>query len=151
MIGKIFGQRGLIFLFIGMVALRGCMGSENGTERIRNRIINSNLNHPALGATGHLVRWNTPIKVNTNNIARADAAIDRYGRLTNGLISFTKTTDTPTNGIVFIEGGSLNADGSPGCGNVTNTPEPSVYVSYTFDNSYAYKWPILYPLRFKGL
>lgn len=142
MVGQISGKRGLIFLFIGMAALSGCIiGPENGTsvlrERIRNRIITSNLNHPALGATGHLVRWNTPIKVNTNNIARADAAIDRYGRLTNGLIYFTKTTDTPTNGIVFIEGGSRNADGSPGCGNVTNTPEPSVYVSYTFDNSYA--------------
>lgn len=142
MIGKIFRQRGLIFLFIGMVALGGCIiGPQNGTsvprERIRNRIITSNLNHPALGATGHLVRWNTPIKVNTNNIARADTAIDRYESLTNGLIYFTKTTDTPTDGIVFIEGGSRNADGSPGCGNVTNTPGSSVYVSYTWDNSYA--------------
>ncbi len=144
MLSQIFGLRGLMFLIVALVALRGCRGCEDdrnitswSKEQIRNQIIESNLSHPMLGATGHLVRWNTPIKVNTNNIARVDKAIDRYERLTNGLIRFTRTTGTPTNGIIFIEGSSLNADGSPGCGNVTNTQEPSVHVRYTFGNSYA--------------
>ncbi|GAG56734.1 unnamed protein product, partial [marine sediment metagenome] len=38
MIDKIFGQRGFIFLFIGMVALSGCIvGPENGTSVSRER------------------------------------------------------------------------------------------------------------------
>ena len=120
MLGYLTWKRSLVFLVVAMTTLPGFRGCKQTTpleEWIRDQIVNCNL----IRQGGYLVRWETPINVNTNNIARADEAIDRYERLTGGLISFTRTTDVPTDGIVFIEGGSRNADGSPSCGNVTKT------------------------------
>lgn len=104
-------------------------------DQIRNQIVESNLNSPMFGRSGRLTRWKLPILVNTNHILRAEEAVDRFQRLTNGLITFQKTESIPANGIIFLEGGGINADGSPGCGNVTNSPEPSRYVKFERDPS----------------
>lgn len=105
-------------------------------EQIRDQIVESNLNHPAYPTQGRLKRWNIPIQVNTNGIARAEEAVARYETLTGGLISFTRVEGTPSRGIVFIEGGASNPDGTQtSCGNVTDTPAPSPFFHPQVDSS----------------
>jgi len=78
-----------------------------------------------------LVRWEPPIEINTNGIARVEEALDRYEKLLGNVISFTRVSTIPENGIVFVEGGARNGDNSPGCGNVNNSPDPDPIVNYT--------------------
>jgi len=78
-----------------------------------------------------LVRWESPIEVNTNGIARVEIALDRYETLLGGLVMFTRISTTPTNGIVFVEGDARKGDNTSGCGNVTNSSTPGPSVNYT--------------------
>ncbi len=103
-------------------------------DQIRSQIVESNLNSSQLHSNGRLVRWRVPIAVNTNHIARADEAIERFQRLADGLISFQKTEEIPVNGIIFVEGGS-EGPSAPSCGNVNNSPNPSSYITYSRDSS----------------
>lgn len=102
--------------------------------QIRQHVIDVNINAPYQNP-GHIARWNKPIEVNTNNIARVELALNRYEQLTGGLITFKRITGTPTNGMVFVEGVAVDSDGvSPGCGNVSNAPG-GAGVNYIFDAS----------------
>ncbi|MBI5076098.1 MAG: hypothetical protein HZB62_13155 [Nitrospirae bacterium] len=100
--------------------------------QIRQQVIDVNINAPNQNP-GHIARWDTPIEVNTNNIARVEQALTRYEKLSGGLITFKRVTGTPTNGVVFVEGVAVASDGvSPGCGNVSNVPG-GAGVNYEFD------------------
>lgn len=102
-------------------------------EQVRQQIIAVNIDDPVRHA-GFLVRWNTPIEVNTSNIARAEKALARYEALTGGMITFNRVTHTPTNGVVFVEGVAKAPDGSPGCGNVSNV-SGGLNVNYQYNAS----------------
>lgn len=95
--------------------------SDNSTswsvDQIKNQIRISNLNNPFYkDNAGRISRWNVPIPVNTHGIARADEALARYNALTHGYVSFVYVDGTPKNGIEFVEGCGVNADGTPGPG-----------------------------------
>ncbi len=101
--------------------------------QIRQQVIDVNINAPNQNP-GHIARWNTPIEVNTNNIARVEQALTRYEKLSGGLITFKRVTGTPTNGVVYVEGTSPDHNGAPGCGNVADFPGGSG-VGFKFDSS----------------
>jgi hypothetical protein len=104
------------------------------SDEVRQQVIATNLNHPTSGNRGRLTRWRGPIAVHTNNIARAELAVDRYEQWSGGVIRFTRSSTTPTNGIVFVEGSAKDADNSPGCGHVTDAP------AGTDSNTFAVRW-----------
>lgn len=81
-------------------------------EEIRERLIETQLQRPAT------VRWELPIQVQTNGIARAEEALRHYEAWSGGLIRFTRVSGVPTNGLVIVEGGAMNPGGPGGCGNV---------------------------------
>lgn len=92
------------------------------STEIREQLLISNLNHPTAGSRGRLSRWRVPIEVNTGDIPRVQLALDRVERWSGGAIRFTRVRGTPVNGIVFVEGGALEGDGTPGCVHVTDAP-----------------------------
>lgn len=89
---------------------------------IRDQLVMANLNHPTTGARGRLTRWRVPIAVNTNNIARAELALQRVEQWSSGAIRFTRVGGTPANGLVFVEGGAAAADTSAGCSELSGQP-----------------------------
>lgn len=101
------------------------------SAEIRQQMVAMNLNHPSAGATGRLTRWRGPIAVNTNNIARAELALDRVERWSGGLIRFNRVSTTPVNGLTFVEGSALEGDGTPGCVHVTDAPVGQNSFSFT--------------------
>ena len=80
-----------------------------------------------------MVRWLTPIDVNTNGIARAELALQRFEQRTGGLITFRRVTTNPTNGLVFVEGNSVDGSGRASCANVTDTPPPNPGLQFNFE------------------
>ena len=117
----------LSFLSALLLVIAGC--SETLTTPtvwtstdVREHLLATNLNHPTAGSRGRLTRWRGAIAVNTNNIARAALALDRYEQWSGGVIRFNRVNVDPANGIVFVEGGAVAADSSAGCVNVTDAP-----------------------------
>jgi hypothetical protein len=118
--------------------------SKNGTlslgtttwtsARILQQIVTSNINAPEFGLN-RLVRWETPIEVNTGSIARVETALARYEALTGGAVTFRRVSGTPARGVIFVEGSAVAPDGSPGCGNVNNTAGPGTSARFTCDLS----------------
>lgn len=91
-------------------------------DRLREQLLISNLNTPIFGSAGRLTRWRVPIQVNTNGIARAEDALAHFEQWTSGTIRFTRVTQSPSQGLTFLEGGSGGSESSDACGSVANLP-----------------------------
>lgn len=103
-------------------------------DQVREQVVAVDLQSPEFHP-GYLVRWNTPIEVDTGGLARAEEALARYEKLTGGRIAFKRVTGTPANGVVYVEGRAVASDGqSPGCGNVADVPG-GAGVRFKFDGS----------------
>lgn len=120
------GLKVLSLVVLGALTLCAC------TERkIRKVLVQTN---PGLRSDyGRVVRWSIPIPVSTSGIARADEAVDQIERATSGAIRFMKVQDEPSNGIVFVEGGAMNGDRSPGCGHVSGGEPGQIEVNFKHD------------------
>src|SRR5688572_28759732 len=101
----------LSFLSALLLVIAGC--SETLTiptvwtsTEVREQLLVTNLK-PTAGSRGRLIRWRGAIAVNTNNIARAALAVDRYEQWSGVVIRFNRVNVDPANGIVFVEGGAL--------------------------------------------
>jgi hypothetical protein len=100
-------------------------------RKIRKVLIQSN---PGLRSDHkRLVRWPLPVQVNTAGIERADEAVANIERLTGGVVRFQKVSRIPENGIVFVDGGAMNGDGSPGCGHVSGGAPGQVQANFHYD------------------
>lgn len=100
-------------------------------RKIRKILVQSN---PGLRSDHQrLVRWPLPVLVNTAGIARAEEALANVERLTGGAVRFQKVPHIPASGIVFVEGGAMNGDGSPGCGHVSGGAPGQVQVAFRYD------------------
>jgi hypothetical protein len=136
-------MRFLLFVSAAVVA-SGCTATPvtpsvwSGND-IREQLLATNLNHTTSGARGRLTRWRVPIAVNTNGIERADEAIRRIEAWSAGVIRFTRISGRPADGIVFVEGGALAQDSTPGCVSLTDAaPEtPSGALALRWDGSSA--------------
>ena len=82
-----------------------------------------------------LTRWSVPVAVNTAGIARADEALQEVMKATGGAVTFERVESIPANGIVFVEGGAMNGDGSPGCGHVSGGAPGQVKVNFRWDDT----------------
>ena len=102
-------------------------------SQVRKAIVQAN---PGLRTDfKRLARWSTPIAVNTSGIARADEAVDQVQRVMGGAVTFRKVQETPEDGIVFVDGGAMNGDGSPGCGHVSGGAPGKVAVNFKHDEN----------------
>ena len=114
-------------LCLALVLLCACQD-----DAVRKIILQSN---PGLRTDfKRLARWTTPISVNTSGIARADEAVAQMEKAMGGAITFSKVQETPENGIVFIDGGGMNGDGSPGCGHVSGGSPGQLSVNFRTDD-----------------
>jgi hypothetical protein len=86
------------------------------TDRLREQLLLSNLNHTAFGSPGRITRWPVPIQVNTNGIARAETALAHFEQWTSGVIRFTRVNQAPAQGVMFIEGGGGGSESTDACG-----------------------------------
>lgn len=73
---------------------------------------------------GRLVRFNTPVEVNARGIPAVLEALEVIKNLTDGKVTFKLVDKDPEVGITFILGDAIRAEGTPGCGNVTSSPDP---------------------------
>ena len=116
---------------LALAVLSTLIFSSCAERKIRKLLVQTN---PGLRSSyGRVVRWPIPISVNTAGIARADEAVDQMERAMDGTIKFVKVQDTPANGIVFVEGGAMNGDGSPGCGHVSGGRPGQIAVNFQHD------------------
>lgn len=91
---------------------------------VRARACEALVNHASNPLAGRLVRFKTPIQVNTAGIPAASAALRVIEAKTNHVVTFTEVNKDPESGIIFILGDAVRPDGTPGCGNVTSQPDP---------------------------
>lgn len=88
------------------------------------RACESLINHPSNPFAGRLVRFKTPIQVNTAGIPAATLALRKIDEKTDHAVTFIEVNQDPDIGIIFILGDAVSRDGAPGCGNVTSQPDP---------------------------
>lgn len=91
---------------------------------VRARACEALVNHSSNPLAGRLVRFKTPIQVNTAGIPAASAALRVIETKTNHVVTFTEVNKNPETGIIFVLGDAVRPDGTPGCGNVTSQPDP---------------------------
>ena len=136
-------MRSLGFLALLLVALSSaCTRTPTAPtpwtiDRLREQLAISNLNNAALGASGRLTRWQVPILVNTNGIARAEIAISHYEQWTGGVVRFTRVTGTPANGLIFHEGGAGGHESDQSCGSVFDAQAAGSPATFRWDQTRA--------------
>ena len=74
---------------------------------------------------GKIVRRQTPVAINARGIPRVLDAIKDIEAKTGGLVTFQIVDKDPAVGITVVEGDAVDANGGPGCGNVTDSPDPT--------------------------
>jgi hypothetical protein len=72
---------------------------------------------------GQVVRYQPPVAINVHSIPRILDAIKDIETKTGGMVTFTVVDADPAIGITVIEGDAVDANGGPGCGNVTDAPD----------------------------
>lgn len=75
---------------------------------------------------GRVVRFDVPIAIFLNGSEQARVAINNLEQATDGKVRFMIASEPPVVGIIVSEGDAVDADGAPGCGNVTNEVGPGV-------------------------
>jgi hypothetical protein len=95
------------------------------TDRVREQLLLSNVNNVVFGSPGRVTRWRVPIAVNTGGLARVETALAHYEQWTSGLLRFTRVSQSPANGITFVEGGGGAGESPKGCGNLADVESAS--------------------------
>jgi hypothetical protein len=128
-------------LTIGLLA--GCEASPTApttwsSDRLREQLLFSNLNHTVFGSPGRITRWRSPIAVSTGGLARVEAALAHYEEWTGGVVRFVRVTEPPVNGLIFVEGGAGGDEATAACGRVGEAqPGGTVVAPFVWDASRA--------------
>jgi len=118
--------------------------------RVSQLLCDSNIYDGRNPLPGRTVRFRTPIDINPNGIEEVLDAIKNYETKTGGMVTFNIVNSDPSVGITCIEGDGVNADGSPGCGNVSGEIDPYSGHNFVTGSDGAFNSPVYVHLGSSG-